>query len=104
VAAPIVVYDPPSQAEWARMATGREIRAALTDIAEKGKRIAETIAPRETGRYSAAFEVRQDTVTHLDRAGHPRAAAVLINTVPYAAVVEVSHHVLARTRDWLGVR
>lgn len=96
-----IVYRPPSAAEWTRMATGPEIRAALASIAVRGKGIAEALSQdfRETGRYSSAFKVAEDTVVV---AGHPRAAAVLLNTAPYATEVELRHHVLARTRDVLG--
>jgi hypothetical protein len=96
-----VIYQPPTSAEFARLATNPKLRAALLATAERGKVIAQSLAPVESGRYADSFEVRPDTVTFRRQ---PRAAAVLLNTAPYAAVVETRHHVLARTRDWLGVR
>lgn len=96
-----VVYQPPPAAEWARMATGPEVRGALTAIAVRGKGIAEALSQdfRETGRYAGSFRIDEATVF---LAGHVRAAAVLVNTVPYATEVELAHHVLGRTRDVLG--
>ena len=96
-----VTFIPAGPAAWARLATRPEIRAALAAEAQRGKAVAETLSPRESGRYSESFEVRADTVIAY---GSTRAAAVLVNTVPYAAAVELRHHVLARTRDWLSVR
>lgn len=94
-----VRYQPPDAREWARMATGVEIRAALAAVAVRGVAIATAISPRQTGRYSTSFRVRSDTVF---LSGHTRAAAAIVNDAPYAADVELRHHVLARTRDILG--
>lgn len=97
--ASIVRYQAPDAVEWARMATGPEIRAALAAIAARGVAIAEAISPRQTGQYSASFRVRSDTVF---MSGHTRAAAAIVNSAPYASDVEIRHHVLSRTRDILG--
>lgn len=95
-------YVPPSQSEWTRLATGPEVRSALEDVATKGRAVAESLAATftETGDYASSFDVR---MTVGPFAGHQRAIALLGNASDHAAQVELRHHVLARTRDWMAV-
>lgn len=98
-----VRYEGPSGLEWTRMATGPEVTAAVVAVATKGKLHAEELALEfsETGRYRQAFRVDTGTIRF---AGRRRAYANIVNDVPYAAVVELRHQVLSRTRDYLQAR
>ncbi len=99
-----------------QIAVGPEIRAALWQVAEKAKAIAQGIATESirTGDYADSFELREETVTlPKDKYKRPRAAVILENTSPHAVFVEVGHrddntkqeipghHVLSRTLDEL---
>lgn len=98
-----VRYEPPKQPEWTRMATGPEIVAALTAMAEAGKEHAQALALpfSESGRYRQSFRVDVGTERF---AGRKRAVAYLLNDADYAAVLELRYNVLARTRDHLQAR
>lgn len=64
---------------------GPEMRAALLAVVQEGKKHAEGIAPRQTGRYAGNFE----TSTEIVREGrNKRAQANLENVTPYAASLE----------------
>lgn len=67
------------------------VDCALTK-AEAGKKHAESIAPRETGRYAGAFRV--EASDRSDRRG-----ARVVNDTPYAAVIETRDAVLGRSID-----
>ncbi|PRX95573.1 HK97 gp10 family phage protein [Allonocardiopsis opalescens] len=71
-----------------------EMQALLGEIAEQGRRYAESISPRDSGTYATAFTVEAG-------AADDRAEAVLRNTAPYAPQVEIRHRVLGRTVDRL---
>lgn len=87
---------------------GPEIRAALAAVAEKAKAFAVADAQsfrsdEEHAHYAEAFEVNDETVEFNGSYGPSRrAAAVLVNTRPYAATLEVgngnrpAHHTLGR--------
>jgi hypothetical protein len=77
---------------------GPEIRAALAAVGEKAKAAAE--ADADTFRsdeahehYADAFELRDETIEFQRKSYGPstRAAAVVVNTKSYAAVVEVGN-------------
>lgn len=76
---------------------GPEVRAALAAIAEKAKAAAEADAntfrsDEAHAHYADSFEVRAETVEFTTSYGATtRAAAVVVNTKPYAAVVEVGN-------------
>lgn len=99
------VYNPNFDG-FRKMANGPEIRAALAEVATKGKGIAEGLAQdfRITGDYADSFEVRDETIQWQGRFSGPRAAAQLVNTSDHAVAVEFGnehvphpHHVLGRT-------
>jgi hypothetical protein len=101
----------PNSAGFRAMAVGPEIRAALRQVAEVGKEIAEELAQdfRVTGEYADSFEVSDETIEWQGRFSGPRAAARLTNTAPHAAAVEWgnehshrNHRVLGRTLDRLA--
>lgn len=100
----------PNRAGWAEFAMSPELLEACMAEARKGKRFAESIAPRsgdERGKpYADSFDVEATTVTW--RRG-PRVAAKLVNDAPHAAAVEwgnkqtpEAHRVLGRTAAYLG--
>lgn len=108
MAEPVVVVL--NNAGFAAMAVGPEIRHALMEVGKKGKAFAESISPRDTGRYADSFELVEDTTLTFGRS--PHAEVILRNTAPYAAAVEWSngehaaagqgHRVLGRTAAALG--
>lgn len=68
----------------------------MRTAAERGRRYAESISPRSSGRYAAGFAVSEDSATVR---GERRAAARLSNSAPYSPAVEKRHRVLGRTVD-----
>jgi hypothetical protein len=107
----------PNQRGWSAMANGPEAQRVVLDVAEHGRRWAETEAarfspsgespPDET--YLASFEVVPGLAIVRNR---PRVAGVLRNTSPHAAAVEWGnestngngHRVLTRMLDALTTR
>lgn len=97
----IVNYEPPSVPDWQALVNKPEIGTALERTAGRGMAFAQTISQefRRTGEYSGSFEIdRTATVVR----GKPRPAVNLANTSDHATLVELKHHVLARTRDYLN--
>lgn len=101
----------PDNDGFRQIATSPEMRAALKEVAEKAKAIAEGLAQdfRVTGDYADSFEITEDTVRWDGEYPGPRAAASLVNTSDHAAAVEwgndhshKTHRVLGRTLDMLG--
>lgn len=96
----------------AAIAVGREIRAAVHDVAEnKAKPYAISISPRSRAKhkhYADSFEVDDTIVTHIGAPPMVRAASRLVNTTRQAIIVEVgadktpAHRVLGRTLDFLA--
>lgn len=62
---------------------------AVVAAAEQGLARARNAAPRRTGAFTAGFEVVPATVPG-GRQNRPRAGALIINEVPYAAYVRKS--------------
>lgn len=87
----------PDRAGMAALALSPGMSGAMVEAAEAGRRVAETMAPRDSGAYASAFVVLPVTVK-AGRANEPRAGAMLANTSPHAAGVEWHNgaHVLAR--------
>ena len=108
-------FNPDSKG-FQQLAVGPEMRAALKEVAEKGKTIAEGLAQdfRITGEYADSFEVGEATTMFTGEYPGPRAAAILQNDAPYAVAVEYgyegkskaesqsAHRVLGRTAEMLG--
>jgi hypothetical protein len=70
----------------------REVAELCRQAAENAKGYAQSIAPRETGKYADSFEVETRIVGD-------RQTAVLFNSVKYANVLEQKHRVLGRAAD-----
>lgn len=83
-------YVPPTPLQFAELGHSHGVEGALQDAAEIGRSYAETIAPRATGGYAAAFEV----VTEGDE-------VQLVNTSDHAIYVEWhdGFHVLSQAAD-----
>lgn len=81
-----------------KLARTPQMGEAMVAYAKVGQNWARANAPRHTGEYAAAFEVR---ATDLRVAGQTRRGAVLVNHAPHAAAVEWVNgaHVLARAVD-----
>jgi hypothetical protein len=106
----------PNNDGFRAIANSAAVKAALKDIAERGKSIAEGLAQdfRITGDYADSFEVRETTVQWEGEYPGPRAAAQLVNTSGHSLGVEYgyrgsakdpgqsAHHVLGRTLDALA--
>lgn len=101
-----------SSAGWRAISNSPELHAALAEVAEKAKTIAEGLAQdfRRSGDYASSFTVTPTTVLWEGRFSGPRAAARLENTSDHAAAVEwgnrhstESHRTLGRTLDALKV-
>lgn len=82
------------------------VRAALRFVAGKAKAIAEakSAAFTDTGEYASHFKIEEGTIDYSGEYPGRRAAAFLVNDVPYAAAVEWGnsrdhdgHHVLGET-------
>lgn len=86
-----VVYRP-NHASMRRFMSSRQMADVVRAVAERGRSAAESLAPRDTSRYAAAFRV--ETRQYGDRQ-----TALLYNTAPYAAVVEARDRVLGRAVD-----
>ena len=122
VATPPPRYEP-NHPGWAALAIGPDMVAAVTAVAEEGKKHGESIAPRSTPDerarfdrifgvdpdrkvYAEAFEVEQTTISVR---GRRRAAARLHNRAKHAAAVEwgneqtpTGRHVFGRIGAFLG--
>lgn len=97
---------------WDAIALGPEMQKLTSEVAEKAKAHARSIAPESNdGRgvpYKDSFDVEQIVVKEFGRG--VRAGARLINTAQHAAAVEwgnkrtkgQGHRVLGRTLDFLG--
>ncbi len=93
------------------VARGKELRAAVRIIAERGKAYAESISPERSGNYKRSFQVAMSRVMV---AGMRRVAAKVVNTDPAAVPIEVgtapreggggtpAHRVLQRTLAYLN--
>lgn len=90
MAVPAVRYTP-NRSGFAQLMIGPEVRAAITEAAKaaESRAVALTTPITETGQYARSFAVVQDGTVVLF--GSPRASVLLINTAPYAAVVEWGH-------------
>lgn len=86
-----VVYRP-NHASMRRFMSSRQMADVVRAVAERGRSAAESLAPRDTSRYAASFEV-------VVRQYGDRQTALLYNTAPYAAVVEARDRVLGRAVD-----
>lgn len=100
----------PSREGFQRIAASRELRAALKQVGQRGKEIAERLSEdfRVSGVYANSFQVVEGTIQWNGEYPGPRAAVRLENTAPYAAAVEWGnardhkpHRVLGRTADML---
>lgn len=86
--------------------TSPPMQAALSRVGQNGKKIAESLAPVETGKYKASFEVRLST---RGRGKRKRAMVTLKNTDPKAAALEFGNkrsrgrRVLGRTQSAMRV-
>lgn len=65
--------------------TGNPMRGALSRVGQRGKKLAEGMAPVKTGKYKNSFEVRLGT---RGRGARKRAVVTLKNTDSKAASVE----------------
>lgn len=104
----------PDSAGLLEIARSPAVRAAMVEVAEKGKTIAVAMAEQfrsdeDDQHYADSFEVEKDVTVNLrGRYPGPRGAARLVNTSAHAAAVEWGnahdhkpHHVLAETREAL---
>lgn len=91
----------PDRAGMDALVQSLDMGRAMVQVAEVGRRWAESAAPRDSGEYAGSFQVRQETVRFRGRFSGDRAGAVLENTAPHAAAVEwrQGRHVLARAVD-----
>lgn len=77
-----------------RLARSTQMSRICVEAAGRGKGAARGVASRfsRSGRYATSFDVRPELVTVLTKRGKSRrAGAVLVNTAPYAAVLEVQY-------------
>ena|SRR5688572_11422829 len=112
-----VEYRPPRK-RFADVANGREIKRSLRQVAEGGKRFAESISPVDTGQYKSGtiqpggFEIRDTESGQLTGRGATgaifTAAVELIATAPHSVFVErgngrgfKGYHVMQRTLEHL---
>lgn len=86
----------PDREGMADLMRSPEIAGHVERVAKEGARVAEQIAPVESGTYAAGFEVESG---HEVIAGERRAASRIVNRVPYAAAVENADRVLRRVAD-----
>lgn len=101
-------YYKPDRAGVVGILTSQPVAAALSRLALDGKKIAEGIAPVETGRYKSSFEVRLGTRGSGNRR---RAVARLSNTDPKSIDIEWGNprgrkpqRVLGRTQSLMRAR
>lgn len=96
------IYDPPSQAEWVRIATNPQLAGAVRSRTNQAKTIAisESASFTDTGQYASSFEVEVFVKVIRGRGFRGnRVVGRLSNRAPYAANVERKHKVLSRTKD-----
>ena len=98
-----VRYEPPSESDWQALLNKPQIGTALARTAARGKAFAETISQefRDTGEYLGSFDIDHTSLV-VGRDNGPRQVVNLVNTAPHAQLVELKHHVLSRTRDFLN--
>lgn len=78
----------PDRAGMSGLGLNPQMSAAMVAVAEQAMAFAVAEAPRgRTGRYASSFQVLPITV-QAGRPPGPRAGAMLVNTVGYAAAVE----------------
>ena len=104
----------PNKSEIQRCASGPALRAAVTEIAHKGKQIAEATAPEGFEGYEYQFEVDVEVVPDIPyrRQGEPmeRVSAFLVNQSRLAVLVEVggknseAYRILGRTLKWIDMQ
>lgn len=82
----------PDRQGMRRLMKSPEMAELCRKAAENAESYAESIAPRETGKYADSFEVETRIIGD-------RQTAVLSNTVKYANVLEQKHRVLGRSVD-----
>ncbi len=75
-----------NQPGFRSMANGPEMVQLTDAVADATKAAAESIAPRETGRYADSFRVEKNK--RITIAGYERASAEVHNDAPYAVAVE----------------
>lgn len=102
----------PDRRSIARCAVGPEVRAAVRDLAaNKAKPYAVSISPRSSRHhrhYADGFRVEMGHVTLPPEWPMRRVAAILVNTVEHAVIVELganrtpAYRVLARTLAYLN--
>ena len=79
---------------FAEILKSDEVRAVVTERAERVLAAAQASAPVASGTYRASLHVEQDTTS--------RAVARVVADVPYAMVVEAATGNLARALDAAG--
>ncbi|MGQ3382975.1 hypothetical protein [Glutamicibacter sp. TV12E] len=84
--------DPIGIAEVAR---SPKMQAAMVAIATAGVSGVRAISPVVSGEYRAGFAV-EPTTSIVGWKNEVRAAARIVNTVPYASAVERKHRILSR--------
>jgi hypothetical protein len=106
-------YDP-NKSEIQRCASGFELRAAVTTIAEQAKAFAISTSPSGFEGYEQQFDVDVEVVPDIPhrQRGEPmeRVSAFLVNQSRLAVLVEVGgkfseqYRILGRTLKWIDMQ
>lgn len=90
------VFDKPG---FAQLVNGPGVSVYIKELAEVGAQYAYSIAPEgKTGNYRDSIE---SSTGHEYLFSALRPVGYVSDNVDYGAVVEIHHHVLARTADFL---